>query len=96
MKPSDYQSAIDVQNACNLSGVVHSLSRLLPEVWAEAREQNQGTDYVNTHPIVIMYLNQLNWLATGDCVSPRKFYAAQKVCEERAAVAQTAGNNANV
>lgn len=84
MESKDYQSAIDVQCACNLSGIVHSLSRLLPAIWEEARESGQGTEYVNRHPIVVSYLNQLVWLATADCISPSAFYAAQKVCEERA------------
>jgi hypothetical protein len=96
MQPSDYQSALDVQTACNASGVINSLSRLMPAIWDEARQSGQGTDYVNRHPIVILYLNQLVWLATADCISPSAFYAAQKVCEERAALARTGGDNANV
>jgi len=51
----DWQSALDVQDACNLSGVVHSLSRILPKI----REDNPSTGLVNEHPIVVLYVNKL-------------------------------------
>ena len=36
-----YQTALDVQDACNLSGVVHSFSQVITEVWKEAREKGE-------------------------------------------------------
>ena len=55
----DYQRALDVQNACNASGVIHSLAEAVDKVWEDARANGQGTDYVNTHPIVRMYVEKL-------------------------------------
>jgi hypothetical protein len=59
----DYRKAILAQDAVNASGLVHSLS----EVMSRIREEPDctGTDFVNTHPIVRMYLNKLISLCGG-------------------------------
>lgn len=43
----DWQMAIDVQSAVNLSGVVRTWSRIMPRIWATV----QGTKACNEHPI---------------------------------------------
>lgn len=48
-----------VQDACNLSGVVHSFDRDVSALWKLAHENGQGTDWVNQHPIVVLYLDKL-------------------------------------
>ena len=53
------QEALDVQNACNLSGVAKSFADVLDAIWTEARKQGKGTDFVNTHPIVTLFLSKL-------------------------------------
>jgi hypothetical protein len=53
------QTAIDVQNAVNLSGVTHAFSQAVSAIWDEARRQNKGTEFVNTHPIVTLFLSKL-------------------------------------
>lgn len=60
----DYQRALVVQDACNLSGVVHSLAEVLPRIREEP--DCTGTDYVNTHPITIMYVNKLSSLSGAE------------------------------
>jgi hypothetical protein len=57
------QTALDVQNAVNLSGVVHSLSRTMSTLWNEANRIGEGTEWVNSHPIVRLYLDKLQSLA---------------------------------
>lgn len=57
----DYQRAIDVQGACNLSGVVFDFAKVMQKVCDECREQ--GTEARNTHPIVVMYVTQLAHLS---------------------------------
>jgi hypothetical protein len=57
------QEAMLVQDACNLSGVVHSFSRMMEVIWQEARDKGEGTSYVNTHPIVKIMLDKLVMLA---------------------------------
>lgn len=71
----DYQDAIDSQNACNLSGVIHSLSRVLPAIWAESN----GTDEVNQHPIVKLYAEQIAHLSNG-----REYSNAHNICQCKA------------
>ena len=51
--------ALDAQNACNLSGVVHSWHRALEDLWANARAMGKGTDWVNKHPINRAYVSKL-------------------------------------
>ena len=57
-----YQEALDVQNASNLSGVAHSLANITSKVWAEVRETG-GTEDVNKHPVIILFLDKMNQLA---------------------------------
>ena len=52
----EYEMALLSQGACNLSGLAHALSKAMELIWEEAREQGQGTDYVNSHPIVRLYM----------------------------------------
>ena len=51
------KEAYQVQDACNLSGVVHSFSRAMTDL----REAcpNQGTEFYNTHPVTIMYASKI-------------------------------------
>jgi hypothetical protein len=50
------QQALDVQNACNLSGVVHTFSRVMTFLWDL---DLGGTDAVNTHPIARLYADKI-------------------------------------
>jgi hypothetical protein len=54
------QSALDVQDACNLSGVAKSLAGpVMDALWAEARLKGHGSDFINQHPIVTLYIDKL-------------------------------------
>jgi hypothetical protein len=55
--------ALAVQNACNLSGVVKSLDHIMSDLWKEAQRGDHGTDWVNTHPIVVAFVDKLASLA---------------------------------
>lgn len=59
----DYQDALYVQSACNLSGIVYSLDKVVIRVREEP--DCTGTEFVNKHPIVKMYVWQLCWLSWG-------------------------------
>ena len=63
MKTALAQAALDSQTACNLSGLVKSMASHMDEIWAEAREQGKGTEYVNTHPAVVLFVTQLSHLS---------------------------------
>ena len=55
--------ALQIQDACNLSGVVHAFHRAISDVWENARAQGKGTDWVNRHPIVRAYVSKLVMLS---------------------------------
>ncbi len=60
------KEAIQVQDACNLSGVVHSFSRAMNRLWALAREgEGKGTDWINTHRVSRLYASKIQSLS-GD------------------------------
>jgi hypothetical protein len=55
------QTALDCQDACNLSGVLVSLQDIVSTVlWSEAWRLGKGTDWVNEHPIVTLMLDKLD------------------------------------
>jgi hypothetical protein len=58
----DYEFAMLSQGAVNLSGLVRSLAEVTERIWAEAHAKGQGTEYVNTHPIVRLYVEQITFL----------------------------------
>lgn len=67
----DYKRALDVQDACNLSGVVNSFSSVLSKIWEECRKvDGRGTKWVNEHPISILYSSKISSLS-GSEVSAR-------------------------
>jgi len=62
------QTALDIQQAVNLSGALHSLNEILSLVlWPEARRLGRGTEFVNTHPIVTLFLHKLMTLNQSEC-----------------------------
>ncbi len=62
------QTALDVQNAINLSGVLHTLDQIVTDVlWPEARKLGKGTEFVNTHCIVTLFLHKLMTLNASEC-----------------------------
>jgi len=80
--PNVYAEALRAQDACNLSGVVHSLSQHLTEsIWPEVRAKNGGTDDVNSHPAVILFVNQILYLSTGQCVDIDVYKKAYDICQ---------------
>lgn len=72
------QEALDVQNACNLSGVVHGFSRAITNL----RELNpsEGTDWINGHPICLLWADKIAHLTgTQDIGNDRVMTAYMKV-----------------
>ena len=85
---SEYRYALDAQSACNLSGIVHSFSRVVSLIWGEARENDLGTDYVNTHPICRLYAEQIAFLSgiSGTQRDTEGYCRAYQTCEELAGI----------
>jgi hypothetical protein len=53
------QMALDVQNAVNLSGVVHSFAEVMHTLSEEANRIGQGTEWKNMHSVVTLFLDKL-------------------------------------
>jgi hypothetical protein len=69
------QMALDIQSGVNVSGLVHAFSRVMTTVWAEAHRQGKGTDWVNRHPVVVLFADKIKSLAGDD------FATAYEECE---------------
>ncbi len=78
MNAKDYKSALLSQGACNLSGLVHSLSAMLPQIWEEC----DGTRQVNEHPIVVLFTAQIAYLSKYDY--GMNYAEALAICEQKA------------
>ena len=61
-----WQQALDVQDACNLSGVVHSFAAITNALWDEANAKGLGTAFVNEHPISVLFANKIAALAGAE------------------------------
>lgn len=79
------QEAIDVQDACNLSGVVGSWFRACSELWDNGRAGNipnfTGTDTINRHPIQFLYVSKVMSL-TGTGINQDEFSRAYTECRQ--------------
>ena len=76
------RDAIQVQDACNLSAVVHSMDETISDLWSMARALGKGTDWVNNHPICRLYASKIAHL-TGMLASANTlaFHAeAEELC----------------
>lgn len=75
----DYEMALLSQGACNLGALVRSLAEVMKKLWAEAGRDKKGTDWVNQHPIVRLYVEQLQHLS-----APCDYSKAYEVCTKKA------------
>ncbi len=78
MNPKIYQDALDCQNACNLSGVLHTFAKHMPEIGEECNHQ---TELKNRHPAVQLFLSKLVSLTGGEYYPD---YEVWSLCEQRA------------
>ncbi len=63
------REAYGLQDACNLSGVVHAFSEILTELQRIAYERNEGTDWVNRHFISTVIADKIAQLTGTQSVS---------------------------
>lgn len=62
MKKEEYEHVWQMMDACNASGVLHSISnRVVPYVWEEVRA-GEWPEF-NTHPLLVICYDKLNQLA---------------------------------
>ena len=61
----DYQDSLYSQNACNASGLIHSLEDVLAKIWQDSSDVNGGTGWVNKHPIIRLYVEAILGIGGG-------------------------------
>lgn len=84
------QEALDVQNACNLSGVVKAFDRATATLWEIAhRTPHLGTDWVNKHPISVLFSSKIESLTGSGEVN--KFSKSYDECVRLAAMTEEGG-----
>lgn len=81
--------ALLVQDACNLSGIVHSFSRAITRL----RElyPDKGTEFYNTHPVCVLFSDKIASLTGSD--SSSAFEKAYEECKELSKGTNLEGNN---
>ena len=57
------RDAIQVQDACNLSGVVHSMAEAMESVCGMANRLGKGTTWKNRHPVIVLFAAKVAHLA---------------------------------
>lgn len=80
---NDFQRAIDVQDACNLSGVAISFAAVMKKICAEANEMSAGTEWKNTHPIAVLYTCKMISLTGDGMCGGVMFHQAYMECLDR-------------
>ena len=75
-----WEQGLHSQTACNLSGLAHFLVRVLDEL---RKNGVNGTDALNTHPVVRLVVAQMAHLAFGsfDCNTGNKWQRAYQLAE---------------
>jgi hypothetical protein len=74
------EAAINVQNACNLSGVLYSFAKAMSTICDEANKEGHGTAWRNHHPVTILFVDKLASLAGIQDVGNPAFGPAYDEC----------------
>lgn len=70
------QEAYDIQNACNLSGVVHSFSRSISRLRELLEAESLFTKAVNEHPICVLFADKIAQLTETQTIGNDRVMAA--------------------
>ena len=76
------QESLDVQDACNLSGVVHGFSRAMSNLCEVCPDL--GTDARNTHPICLLWADKIAHLTGTQAIGNDAVMAAYTAVRELA------------
>jgi hypothetical protein len=72
------QYALDVQTACNLSGIVRTFAEITHSMRSE---HGLNTPECNTHPVTVLFTTQLMHLAGLGVPDGGVYDAASRACE---------------
>lgn len=72
--------ALDVQDACNLTGVAYSFKNAIDAVCARANQLGESTNWKNTHPIVTLFLLKMAELNHCGSTLDSSYGDAEAIC----------------
>lgn len=72
--------ALLVQDACNLSGVVHAFARAMSDLLSQPN--CKGTDWANTHPVAILYADKIAHLTGTQTPGSERVFAAYRKAQD--------------
>ena len=76
-----YKVAMDIQDACNLSGVIGMWERLRDDIWTDVREHGGGTREFNNHPVNVMFASKVSAMTGAEIT--QHFGIAYDACMTR-------------
>jgi hypothetical protein len=74
------REALQVQDACNLSGVVHAFARAMSDLLKHP--ECTGTDWANTHPVAVLYADKIAHLTGTQSLDTEKIWDAYRFAQE--------------
>lgn len=75
-----FQNALDIQYACNITGIAHAII----QAGTEIREVGGGSPQINACPAIALMIHQLSHLSThqGEWLGMEEWIAAEKACRD--------------
>lgn len=83
---SDYKTAIQVQDACNLGGVLRAWEAIRDRIWEDVHEAGSGTLGFRYHPINVMFASKVSDLTA--CDHELSYHDAYTACAEKVEACQ--------
>jgi len=85
LKPEDYADAVQVQDACNLSGVIFAFARVMQKI---CDDDTKGTAAKNNHPIAVLFADKIHDMTVRKNAghSVMDFHRAYDECCDRAGI----------
>lgn len=80
------QQALQVQDACNFSGVLNSLNEIMQNT---LMPQSKGSRWAASHPITVLFMLKLAELGGWDSTLNPAYWPAERACMELASLAPT-------
>jgi hypothetical protein len=72
------QQALQLEHAINLSGIVHTWSEILHQLWKIAKQRGEGTGWINRHPINVLIANRAMQLACDQYMNQDRYAMAYR------------------
>jgi hypothetical protein len=79
----DYTDTLQMLDAVNATALLKSLNEIVPRIWEEADFYKKGTSWVNSHPIMLLWIGKIASLSYGRDAPYDKWSKAYEYCYAR-------------